>query len=98
MKQIFFSIPEAAAHLFPERTKAGAQKVLRRMVREKEIPATHVGRQPYISRATLLGFGVEFDQRLEAVKVGSDQLENAGNSEEKEIVKDYDDDDCDFPY
>ena len=57
-EQIFFSIPEAAAYLFPDRTRAGAQKVLRRMVREKEIPASYVGRQPYISRATLHSFGV----------------------------------------
>lgn len=57
-EQIFFTIPQAAQFLFPDRTKAGAQKVLRRMVREKEIPASYVGRQPYISRATLLKFGV----------------------------------------
>ena len=68
------------------------------MVKVKEIDVTWSGRQVLISRATLLSFGVEFDQSLEAVKVGSDQLESVGNSEEKEIVKDYEDDDCDFPY
>ena len=57
-EQIFFTIPQAAQFLFPDRTRAGAQKVLRRMVREKEIPASYVGRQPYISRATLQSYGV----------------------------------------
>ena len=98
VKQIFFTIQQAAQYLFPDRPGRGGEQALRRMIKGKEIDVTWSGIQVLISRATLLSFGVQFDQSLEAVKVGSDQLESAGNPEEKEIVKDYDDDDCDFPY
>tara|TARA_X000001388_G_scaffold46593_1_gene33182 strand:+ start:276 stop:542 length:267 start_codon:yes stop_codon:yes gene_type:complete len=57
-EQIFFSIPEAAAYLFPDRPGSGGEQALRRMVKAKEIDVSWCGKQALISRATLLGFGV----------------------------------------
>tara|TARA_R100000808_G_C2060969_1_gene92416 strand:+ start:333 stop:599 length:267 start_codon:yes stop_codon:yes gene_type:complete len=57
-EQIFFTIPEAAAFLFPDRPGSGGEQALRRMVKAKEIDVSWCGKQALISRATLLSYGV----------------------------------------
>jgi hypothetical protein len=37
MKEIFYTVPEAAQFLFPDRPGSGGEEALRRMVKAKEI-------------------------------------------------------------
>jgi hypothetical protein len=47
----------------------------------------------------MLSFGVEFDDSREDVKANSDESQiGHDHSEEKEISKKDDDDECDLPY
>jgi len=57
-EQIFFTIPQAAQFLFPDRPGRSGEHALRRLVKTKEIPCTWMGSTALISRATLLSYGV----------------------------------------
>ena len=57
-EQIFFTIPQAAKFLFPDRPGRSGENGLRRLVKTKEIPCTWMGSTALISRATLLSYGV----------------------------------------
>ena len=57
-EQIFFTIPQAAQFLFPDRPGRSGEHALRRLVKTKEIPCTWMGSTALISRATLQSYGV----------------------------------------
>tara|TARA_Y100001968_G_C19278625_1_gene678046 strand:+ start:818 stop:1048 length:231 start_codon:yes stop_codon:yes gene_type:complete len=65
VKQIFFTIPQAAKYLFPDRPGRGGEQALRWLVKTKEIPCTWMRSIALISIATLVRFGVEFDNGSE---------------------------------
>tara|TARA_A100000172_G_scaffold7971_1_gene4412 strand:+ start:3651 stop:3917 length:267 start_codon:yes stop_codon:yes gene_type:complete len=57
-EQIFFTIKEAAQFLFPNRKGKGGELALRRLCKDGQIKCLKLGSTSLISRATLLGFGV----------------------------------------
>ena len=57
-EQIFFTIKEAAQFLFPNRKGKGGELALRRLCKQGQIECLWNGNTALISRATLLGFGV----------------------------------------
>ena len=65
MNQIFFTIKEAAQFLFPNRKGKGGELALRRLCKDGQIECLKLGSTSLISRATLLSFGVEFDDASE---------------------------------
>lgn len=57
-EQIFFTIKEAAAYLFPNRKGKGGELALRRLCKQGQIKCLWNGNTALISRATLQSYGV----------------------------------------